>query len=70
MACTATALIAAAMGDNLEGLSERDALNCLAWVYGHGTYATASANLNAAYASGLAKLSEEDLWRGILAVLC
>lgn len=71
MACDAASLIAAALGNNLEGLSARDQLICLASIYGgQAGYANATVAVAAAYASGLAKLSDRDLEAAYLSVIC
>lgn len=71
MACDAQTLEALAVLNKNPALSDRDILICTASVYGSAAgYANAQVAINAAYSFKLQGLSDADLEKATLAVLC
>lgn len=67
MAATANALIAAALGQGYGGLSARECMTCLLYVYSSG--ATANALIAAAAAQGYQTMSDHDIDEALLYAL-
>lgn len=71
MACDSQTLENLIHADGLDKLSQRDLLVVLASIYGSSAgFANAQLALNNAYAMGMPKLSEHDLWMALEAAIC
>jgi len=64
---TAATLLAGALAGGADGLSSRDCLLCLAYLYSGGN--TATVQLSAAIAAGCDRLSDGDIERCLAAIL-